>query len=600
MDRWPRQTVRAVFRASAWIVGVAVLGGYPSHGHGKPLKPGSDSIPEGAFSVGEKSSPVYADPFPSPPAAPSADLLLSTRGQTRAESLACFAAAAVAEEQDGPARALSLYQSALALDPANTSLALRLASEMLADEKPTEALRLLKDAHTFAPEHPGPLLELARIYLTVLRRPDGALTYAEKAYKLAPDSIPVLSAYLDTCSSAQLVQKIEDALKRVLVAPNPNPEFWIQTGTLFRNALALRNQAQRPAMARVHDLFKKALALAPSNPAVIEAVSDHYALTQQTSEASVLYQRAVLEYRKQNGTSPAGICIKWARALIIADQVSPAMQLLEELLSEQPGTTDARELLGELHLQQGQIVPALMQFRLALDGESSRPDDFIRVAQLELRIKRAADAVATARRGRNLFPDSAQLTMLAAIALAETKEHAESLRCFEEAERLFSITQKSALDAPFYLTFGAAAERAGLPEQAARLLQKSIDIDPENAAEALNYLGFMWVDRSENLDQAGDLIRRALQLRPETPAYLDSLGWWHYRKGQFEAALKEIRKALERTTREDSSEIYDHLGDVLDKLNRKEEALEAWKKAHELNPELPGVSNKIKKAEDNR
>lgn len=600
MDCWPWQTVRSVLRPRVRAIAAAAMFCTPLLLQAKPSKAAPDPASEAAFfSVQERGGPLHADPYPSPPTPPAADLLFTPKTETRVEALALFTAAALAEEADGPANASALYHAALDRDPTNAALAVRLAGELLADEKPSEALRLLKDTHAFAPDQPGPLVELARIYLTVLRRPDGALSYAEKAYKLAPESLSVLSAYLDTCAAAQLAQRVEDALKRVLLSTNPLPEYWLQAGTLFRNALNQRNPTARNTLGRVQELFKKALTLAPNSPLVLEAVSDHYALTQQLPEALVFYERANTEYRKQHSAFSPAICLKWARVLLMAEQVASAMRLLEDLLSENPTVQDARELLGDLHLQQGQLLPALTQFRLALREESSRPEDYLRIAQLQLRLKRPGDALSTARKGRSLFPDAAPLTLISAIALVETKQHAEALRFFEEAEEQFSQTQKNALDAGFYFTFGAAAERAGFPEKAARLLQKSIDLDPDNAGEALNYLGFMWVDRSMNLDQAGAMIQRALQLRPDHPAYLDSLGWWHYRKGDYEAALRVIRTALERIAREDASEVYDHLGDVLEKLSRKEEALEAWKTARELNPELPEVWNKIKKAQDN-
>lgn len=600
MDRWLWQTVLSVFRPSVRALGVAVLLCTPPLSGAKPPNAASDPSSEAAFlSVREKGSPVFADPYPSPPSPPPADLLFSVKAATRAEALALYAVAALTEESDGPSKASALYQAALDRDPANAALAVRLAGEFLASEKPSEALRLLKDTHAFAPDQPAPLVELARIYLTILRRPDGALAYAEKAYKLAPESIPVLGTYIDTCAAAQLAQRVEDALKRVLLGNSPSPDYWLQVGTLFRNALTQRNASARASLGRVQELFQKALSLAPDNPLVLEAVSDHYALTQQLPEALALYRRAHEAHRKKHNTFSTPICLKWARVLLMAEQVAPAMRLLEELLGADPTVNDARELLGELHLQQGELLPALTQFRLALQGASSQPEDYLRVAQIQLRLKRPADAVTTARQGRTHFPDFPQLSLLTAIALVETKQHAEALRCFEEAERQFLQTQKNALDAGFYLSYGAAAERAGLPERAASLLKKSIDLDPENAAEALNYLGFLWVDRNENLDQAGDMIQRALRMKPDHPAYLDSLGWWHFRKGEYEAALRAIQKALEQIAREDASEVYDHLGDVLEKLSRKEEALEAWKNARELNPELPEVWNKIKKARDN-
>jgi tetratricopeptide (TPR) repeat protein len=190
--------------------------------------------------------------------------------------------------------------------------------------------------------------------------------------------------------------------------------------------------------------------------------------------------------------------------------------------------------------------------------------------------------------------------MLTAVAFAEAKQHQEALKCFALAERQFLNSQSASLDAGFYFTYGAAAERAGLPEQASRLLLRSIELDPENSAEALNYLGYMWVDRNQNLDEAGTYIKRALALRPNHPAYLDSLGWWHFRKGQYEDALREIRRALDRIKREDASEVYDHLGDILEKLAQPEEAIAAWKAAAELDPAMQEVTKKIKHLQDNQ
>jgi tetratricopeptide (TPR) repeat protein len=186
------------------------------------------------------------------------------------------------------------------------------------------------------------------------------------------------------------------------------------------------------------------------------------------------------------------------------------------------------------------------------------------------------------------------------VALAEAKQHQEALHCFALAERQFLNSRSASLDAGFYFTYGAAAERAGLPEQASRLLLRSIELDPENSAEALNYLGYMWVDRNQNLEEAGTYIQKALALRPNHPAYLDSLGWWHFKKGHYEDALREIRKALDKIKREDASEVYDHLGDILEKLSKPEEAIAAWKVAVELDPAMPEVQKKIRQLQDNQ
>jgi tetratricopeptide (TPR) repeat protein len=118
-------------------------------------------------------------------------------------------------------------------------------------------------------------------------------------------------------------------------------------------------------------------------------------------------------------------------------------------------------------------------------------------------------------------------------------------------------------------------------------MRESIRLDPANAAQAWNYLGYMWVDREVNLDEAGELIKKAVEADPDNAAYLDSLGWYYYKKGRYEEALKEISKATESLKEEDAV-VYDHLADIYFKLSKPAEAFSYWQKslALEDNPKV--------------
>ena len=347
---------------------------------------------------------------------------------------------------------------------------------------------------------------------------------------------------------------------------------------------------------RLNNLYRKALDLLPTDLTCIERTADHFTLTQQYAEACRFFERAQTLSRLSSSGIPLQLGYKWSRALVLNEQPDAAIELLEEIVREHTQSAEAREFLGELYLSQGQLVPALAHFRWALDLDGSKLGDHVRLIQLQLRLKRPEDAAESATKAKALLPDAPGLTMLLAVALGEAKRHAEALEAFAKAEQEFIKDKSEALDASFYLTFGAAAERAGLVEQAASLLKKSISLDPENAAEALNYLGFMWVDRDMNLEEAGVLIRKALGLRPNYPAYLDSLGWWYYRKGDLASAARELRRALDRIRREEASEVYDHLGEVMLKSGRLEEAVNAWEAALELDPSLESIRAKIQAA----
>ena len=542
-------------------------------------------------------SGIIADPYPSAVAEAPPDLLLSSEEDPRGEAFARFALATLLEESEDLDAALPGYLRALELDPANARLASRLAAELLRQKKVEEAIRLLKTSHQAAPREPGPAVELARVYLGQLRQPDNALPYAERAYRVAPEQLSTIATLVDVCAAGRLTQRIDDTLRKTLALPQKDATFWLGAGDLFRSALMLRGGPPAKAqLDRLNSLFKKALELLPSDFTCVERAADHFSLTQQYPEACRFFERAHTLYREGNKSTSLQIGYKWSRALVLNEQTDAAIELLEEVVKEHTRSAEAREFLGELYLSQGQLVSALAHFRWALDLDASKLGDHVRLIQLQLRLKRPDDAAETALKAKAQLPDAPGLTMLLAVALGEAKRHAEALEAFASAEQEFIKNKSDALDASFYLTYGAAAERAGLVEQAATLLKKSISLDPENAAEALNYLGFMWVDRNLNLEEAGTLIRKALGLRPNYPAYLDSLGWWYYRKGDLAGAARELRRALERIRREEAAEVYDHLGEVMLKLGRLDEALNAWEAALELDPSLEAIRAKIQTA----
>jgi tetratricopeptide (TPR) repeat protein len=108
----------------------------------------------------------------------------------------------------------------------------------------------------------------------------------------------------------------------------------------------------------------------------------------------------------------------------------------------------------------------------------------------------------------------------------------------------------------------------------------------------------MWVERSENLDEASQLIRRALDMEPSNGAYIDSLGWLFFRQGKFDEALTELLRAAELLSEPDAV-VFEHLGDTFDKLGRKAEAVLYWQKALQLNPESKQVAAKLDKTAEN-
>ena len=110
-----------------------------------------------------------------------------------------------------------------------------------------------------------------------------------------------------------------------------------------------------------------------------------------------------------------------------------------------------------------------------------------------------------------------------------------------------------------------------------------LELEPDNA-HALNALGYTLADRTDRYSEALVYIEKALALKPEDPAILDSMGWVHYRLGNLEQAERYLRRALEQVM---DGEIAAHLGEVLWQQGRRDEAREVWQSAVEAGSDNP-------------
>jgi tetratricopeptide (TPR) repeat protein len=113
-------------------------------------------------------------------------------------------------------------------------------------------------------------------------------------------------------------------------------------------------------------------------------------------------------------------------------------------------------------------------------------------------------------------------------------------------------------------------------------LKKALELYP-NQAHVLNYLGYSWVDQGINLDEGMNMIKRAVEQRPDDGYIVDSLGWAHYRLGNYEEATKHLERAIE--LKPEDPTINDHLGDVYWRTGRTLEAQFQWSHARDLKPE---------------
>jgi tetratricopeptide (TPR) repeat protein len=214
------------------------------------------------------------------------------------------------------------------------------------------------------------------------------------------------------------------------------------------------------------------------------------------------------------------------------------------------------------------------------------------LARALARLDKADLALAEAERGLNVAPDPDRFTFkhlkvrILVMAGKFAQAEAECQALFKEFRQPGEILEIRYLLSNVY---SSARNFAKAEEQLALVLRQ----DPSNAV-ANNDLGYIWADQGKNLPEAEVLIRKAIdldrsqrtdrtpgQIDQENAAYVDSLAWVLFRRGQIEAARRELERAVKLPDGDDPT-IWDHLGDVYFRLGLTANARTAWQQALRL------------------
>jgi tetratricopeptide (TPR) repeat protein len=534
------------------------------------------------------------------------DLALQPEGERKARALMDYVQALDLQDEGETERALAAFQRVLNIDPGEIDLATRVAYLLTQQGDYPRAIDILKDAVKAQPKEPGPYLQLAYIYAKYLRKMDPAIRYAQQAVALAPKEIEGYQRLAEVQLTAKNRKGALQTLERATQVETNDPSFWTQLGKLYLAIIVQPEKDPKPEeLEKVNAVFRKALGLAPNDASVLKDAADYFAASQQVQEAIPLYLR-VLELQPNDSNSRE----KLATGFIRTNQRAKAIAMLQEIIQQHPEKYQTYELLGRVLEENGKAfvqaekpeeakadyLKAAANYEQGLLINANQPDLYLHLAELLLtRVRDNERAVRLLQEARRHFPSASQITYLLAIALREAKQEQASVATFEEALHESEAQGQDVANDRFFFEYGAAAERAGLYDKAAELFKQSIQFDPADAAEAYNYLGFMWADQNTHLDEAEDYIKRALAADPENGAYLDSLGWLHYRRGQYEQALAELLSAA-HALKTDDPIVYEHIGDTYSMLNQMPRALEYWQKALALDETNKRLAEKVEAA----
>lgn len=315
---------------------------------------------------------------------------------------------------------------------------------------------------------------------------------------------------------------------RAVIAIDPNSA----SGTYALAQVFMAGRRYREVVALIEPFTAAAAARGEQVTNLLTYLSGAYQALGQYDDAIAVLRRA--KAADKDG-SPA-IDLYLVQTHIAARKYVEAAAIAEEAQTRHPHDLRFSHLQARALFRSGSQPRALSMLEGLLKADPEELDTYTTLADLYGQAGRPDEGVRLLNDAAKRFPDETMIGFRRGAVLADANRIAEAELAFKEV----------------------------------------LARDPEHA-DALNYLGYMLADRGMRLDEAIDLITRALRIDEGNPAFLDSLGWAQFKRGQFAEAEKNMTRAADSLPL--NSVVQDHYGDVLARMGKYREAVAAWTKS---------------------
>jgi tetratricopeptide (TPR) repeat protein len=444
-----------------------------------------------------------------------------------------------------------------------------LGSILIRQNKVKEAVPVYEKVVSLEPENQAALFILGTLYLNISDY-SRAIEILQKVCKLAPDQA---EAYMSLAGAYLAVDKKKEAIDtygQVIKLAPENVMAYFGLAESYE-----RNQEYQKAIETYQQLIK----INPGN-----------SLAQ--------YRRGVLYYEQKDFTKSAEAFSKIEKK--VADDLSVSSYFYLAVISEEQKDLKQAVNYYELSLQRLNQMSNRQPLNQSQSGTMlpARSSIYLHLGYLFLQLKQPKKSLQVMQEAIAVDRSNVLLHYFLGVVYTDLKKYTDAIAAYKQAItvkneqglRLGEAQKEPEID-ELYFRLGVLYDQSGDFSQMVESMQKAISYNSKNT-QALNYLGYSYADRGENLPQAEGYLKKAVLLEPENGAFLDSLGWLYYHQEKYGEALEYLTKAV--TYMPNDPTVLEHAGDIYAALLQTEEALRYWRQSLSANPRNPLLKKKIK------
>ena len=468
-----------------------------------------------------------------------------------------------------PGKAEQILQGMLKDDPGNEAAVEQLTQLLLDDNKADQAIQLLEamTAHSSS----ATLFDLLGDAYTQTHDFAKAETAYRKAVDLDPSELSHLRGLGQTLLSEEKYPEALAVYQKLADLLPDDSDTYLRIAQIYRELHQLDKGEESLLKARQYNpggldiLYNEAMiyeaqgryddAIRVLSDATTGVKAQSAVLPSRRRFLAILYQQLGILYRDVQNYQAAiytfqelghlgdeedrRACLLIMDTYRLAKDLPKALQSGRDALAKYPEDSSIRASQSLLLGENQQTDEAVKLLQSGLNGTSVDRGTYLDLSQVYELAHRYSEAEQAARKAESLSPEP---------------------RDNEGA----------------WLMLGAVYEHQKQFDKAEDQFKKVLDVNPKNA-EVLNYYGYMLADRGVRLEQAHDLIQRAVELDPLNGAYLDSLGWVYFKQNKLGDAAAMLLKAIEHEPHDPT--IRSHLGDIYAKQGHMDLAAAQWEKS---------------------